>query len=261
MYTLSKLAWLVLEPSNLLVFLVLAGAVLAFTRAWRFGRTLVLAGALGLLIVGFSPLGTALLRPLEKAFPPVDDAGPVDGIVILGGALVADVSLARGQLSLNEAGERLTVLVDLARRYPAARIVFTGGAGDFTGAAISEADAVEKVIGQILPGRAIQYERLSRNTRENAVNAHRLVRPAPGQRWLLVTSAWHMPRAYGLFRKAGWDAVPYPVDFRTAGTGDDLRPFNAISLGLRRTDVAAKEWAGLLFARFAGQTDTFWPLN
>lgn len=259
MYTLSKLVWLVLEPSNFLVFLVLAGIGLTFTRALRAGRVLVLTGGIGLCVAGFAPLGTALMRPLETAFPPLVEEGQVDGIVVLGGALVTDVSMARGQLSINEAGERLTALAGLARRHPNAAIVFTGGAGDFTGSAIAEADALERVIGELLPDRAIRYERLSRNTRENAQNSYRLARPRPGSRWLLVTSAWHMPRALGLFRKAGWSVTPYPVDFRSSGTPDDWRPNAAISLGLRRVDVATKEWLGLLFAVLVGHSEQLWP--
>ena len=260
MYSFSKLGWLIVEPSNFLTFLALAGILLSFSRLARAGRWLSLGAVAGLLIGGFSPLSTFVIRPLETAFPPFQDEGqPVKGIIVLGGALVSDVTMARGQMSINEAGERLTALVGLARRHPDARIVFAGGAGNFTGAPISESDALEKVIGDMLPERAITYERLSRTTRENATMSFRLLRPKPEERWLLVTSAWHMPRAMGLFRAAGWPVTAYPVDYRSTGTGEDLMPFSAVSLGLRRLDVAVKEWLGLVFARLAGQTDALWP--
>lgn len=259
MYTLSKLVWLLLEPSNVLVFLCLAGVSLTATRFRRAGRWLALAALAGIMIAGFTPFGTLLMRGLEAGYPPLRDEGRVDGIVVLGGALVPDVALARGQFSINEAGERLTALVALARRHPKARIIFTGGSGDLTGAGVPEADAVEAVLGDILPGQTIFYERASRNTHENAVYSLRIAGPEAGQRWLLVTSAWHMSRALGLFRKAGWPVVPFPVDYRSTGDGADLRFNRSISVGLRRTDVAAKEWVGLLFAVLSGQSESFWP--
>ncbi len=258
-FTLSKLVWLLLEPSNVLVFLCLGGVMLTATRFHRAGRWLAMVSLAGIMFAGFSPFGTWLMRGLEAGYPPLRDEGRVDGIVVLGGALVPDVSFARGQFSINEAGERLTALAGLARRHPEARIVFTGGSGDLTGAGVPEADVVEAMIGDLLPGRAIVYERASRNTRENALFSHRLAAPQAGQRWLLVTSAWHMPRALGLFRKVGWAVTPFPVDYRSTGDGADWRFNRSISLGLRRTDVAAKEWAGLLFALLSGQSDDFRP--
>ena len=260
MFTLSKLVWLVLEPSNLLAFAILAGVLLTATRWRRGGLSLALAGCMGLLIAGFSPLGNLLLRPLEAAFAPfVDDGQPVKGIIVLGGSMDGEVTMARGQMALNEAGERITALVGLARRYPEARIVFSGGSSNMTGAPVSESDALEKVLADLLPDRVPTYERFSRNTRENATLTFRMLRPKPDERWLLVTSAWHMPRSVALFRKAGWSVTPYPVDYRTTGGKDDYRPLFTVGAGLKRLDVAANCWIGLVVAYLSGQSDALWP--
>lgn len=260
MFTVSKFVWFLLEPSTALTLATAIGALMCWTRAVRWGRRLGLLGGVGLLVLGFSPLGTVLLRPLEDRFPPFrDDGRPVAGVLVLGGALQSEVSAARGQFSFNEAGERFVALPGLARRYPAAKLVFVGGSGDLAGSIPSEADVLETVIGDLIAPDRLIYERKSRNTRENAVNSLALVQPKPGERWLLVTSAWHMPRAVGLFRKAGWTVTAYPVDYRTTGNDDDFRPFPAVSHGLRRFDVAAKEWVGLLFAWLSGQSAALLP--
>lgn len=100
-------------------------------------------------------------------------------------------------------------------------------------------------------------ERRSRNTYENAVFTKALVAPKPGERWLLVTSAYHMPRSVGLFRRAGFLVEPYPVDWRI---GERVFAFENVSAdGLFRTDIAVREWLGLLAYRLSGRTGELLP--
>lgn len=260
MFAASKIVWLLIEPSMALTLLAILGALLCWTRWLRLGRAIAFSSAFLLLAAGFMPLGNLLLRPLEERFPAFgDDGGPVAGVIVLGGALTSEVSEARGQFSVNEAAERLTAMAALARRYPQAKIVFSGGSGDLAGIIPSEADSLRKVIEELMPAGRVTYERASRNTFENAVMSRMIVQPKPGERWLLVTSAWHMPRSVGLFRRAGWTITPYPVDYRTTGRGDDWRPTGSVSAGLRRTDLAVKEWIGLTFAWITGQSAELWP--
>jgi uncharacterized SAM-binding protein YcdF (DUF218 family) len=105
----------------------------------------------------------------------------------------------------------------------------------------------------------LTLESASRTTAENARLTARLVAPRPGETWWLVTSAFHMPRAVSAFRAAGFPVVAYPIDHRTGGIADALRPFASVSEGLRRTDVAAREWIGLLAYRASGRTSTLFP--
>jgi uncharacterized SAM-binding protein YcdF (DUF218 family) len=94
---------------------------------------------------------------------------------------------------------------------------------------------------------------------ENAVFSKAIVQPKPGERWLLVTSAYHMPRAIGVFRKAGFPVESYPVDWRTRGAKDALRPFGAMSDELRRTDTAVHEWVGLAVYWLIGHSSELFP--
>jgi uncharacterized SAM-binding protein YcdF (DUF218 family) len=255
----SKIVWFFLNPTNCLVLLGAAGAVLLFTRRRRLGRTIVAFAAIGLLVIGFSPIPKLLMRPLEDRFPAfVEDTRPVDGIIVLGGA----IGFGRGQVAFNEAASRMTAALDLAKRYPNARIVFTGGDGSLLGfGGRTEADAAAGFFETAgLAEERLLLERRSRNTRENAAFTRALVDPRPGERWLLVTSAFHMPRAIGCFRAAGFDTDAYPVDYRTDGDiRDAVRPFQHMTNGMELADLAAKEWIGLIVYRLAGYTDALLP--
>ncbi len=258
----SKVLWFFATPSNLLVVLTLAGALLAAGARTRApGRVLALTGAASLLVLGLSPAASWLMRPLEARFPPVTDhARPVTGFIVLGGALAPDNSTALGQPVLNEAGERIVAALDLARRHPGARIVLPGGSGRLVPEDFTEADVTARVLEERGVSRdRIVVENRSRTTAENAAFTRELVAPRPGERWLLVTSAWHMPRSVAVFRHAGFPVEAYPVDFRTVGGAELGRPFGTVSEGLRRFDVAAKEWIGLAGYRLSGRSREWLP--
>jgi uncharacterized SAM-binding protein YcdF (DUF218 family) len=260
MFGLSKVLGFFALPSNLLFSLALAGILLMATRFRRFGQGLTIGAVMGLVVFGISPAGNLLIYPLEERFPQWKAGGVApDGIVVLGGAISPDVSSDRGQPALNEAAERMTAVAKLARDYPKARIAFTGGRGRlFDGA--SEAHFVADLFESfgIARNRLILEDR-ARNTLENAVFTKRLVQPKPTERWLLVTSAHHMPRSIGIFRKAGFDVEAHPVDFRTRGSSDLKGPFGSIAAGLARTDAAMHEWAGLLTGWLLGHTSELFP--
>lgn len=264
-YYASKILWFVATPSNALVALGLVGALIRSVRRpalRRLGSVLAGSALLGLALAGLSPLANWVILPLEERFPPyVDDGRPVSGIVVLGGSVLAQESVARGELILNDAGERVLTLGELARRFPDAKLVFSGGSGALIDDEPPEADVVARFARAALdirPERLVVESR-SRTTHENALFSRRLVEPRGGERWLLVTSAWHMPRAMGCFRHAGFPVVPYPVDYRTRGPQDRWRLFASVSDGLRRLDLATKEWIGLLGYRVAGYTDALFP--
>lgn len=262
-YYLAKFLALLAQPSSVAVLAVLAGVgLLALGRAPRLARVLAWGGLALIVAGGLSPLGNVLILPLEQRFADVAPPAPgsrVDGIILLGGFEDAHVSKGRGGLGLNEAAERVTEGLRLALRYPEAKVVFTGGAGGlFTRAEASGPVGAFLTEAGVDPSRLV-LENRSRNTFENAVLTRDLVKPRPGSRWLLVTSAYHMPRAVGLFRKVGFDVVPYPVDYRTKGMGDLKRFFARIPQGLMRLDVAANEWMGLIAYRLLGRTDALFP--
>jgi uncharacterized SAM-binding protein YcdF (DUF218 family) len=260
-FPLSKVIYFLITPSNFLIFAVLLGVVLGVAaRLRRTGASLALLGALGLAVGGLGPLSEILLLPLEQRFPPFPAEGPPPtGIIVLGGGIEAGLSESRAQVIVNDAGERPIYLADLARRFPAARLVFSGGSG-FIGGGIAEADIVSRQADTIgVPRTRLILENRSRNTRENATFTAALVQPKPGERWLLVTSAWHMPRAVGCFRQAGFTIDAFPVDFRTRGWGDVSRFNGFASDGLLQLDLGVKEWIGLAVYRWAGYTPDWFP--
>lgn len=257
----SKIFEFLGSPSHLTVFLLAIGAGLAYTRFAKWGRRLTSLGVILLLLMVFGPVGHMLAVPLETRFPAQpDDIAPPDGIIVLGGSVDEYLSSQRGRITFTESAERVTAPLELMRRFPKARLVFSGGSGALHESRFSEADAVRgfwRATG--LDQGQVLYEDRSRNTFENAVFTRDLVKPKAGERWLLVTSAMHMPRAVGIFRQVGFPVVPYPVDYRTSGMfwRPGVPKYTAEALGT--VDLAAHEWLGLLVYRLTGKTDALFP--
>ena len=260
-FVVSKIVGFFTWPSNLLIVIAFAGALLLVTRFARAGLQCLLAILLLLGICGLSPLGNVLMVPLENRFPPWNPArGAPDGIVVLGGAFETSVAPGRGEISLNEAAERMTSAVELARKYPSARIVFSGGSGQLVDGGSTEAGLAVRLFENLgVPAGRLVTEDRSRDTDENAKFSKAIADPKPGERWMLVTSAHHMPRAIGAFRRVGFAVEAYPVDWRTRGPEDLARPFRIASDGLKRTDTAVHEWIGLLVYWLTGRSSEFFP--
>ncbi len=211
-----------------------------------------------LIVAATLPLGVLLIAPLEDRFPlPPADLPPPEGIIVLGGAINDGVSQARQETIFNEGGERLTEAVVLAKRYPQARVVYTSGSSSLAGATSTEALQARKFMSQmgIAPER-VTIEDKSRNTDENARFTAAIVHPEPSQRWIIVTSAFHMPRSMGIFEKAGFHPIAYPVAFRTRGRwADDLRLTFEPVRNLRIFEIALHEWIGLAAYWVSGRSD------
>ena len=252
-FLLSKLAWLLLAPSNLLGLLLLAGVL---WRRWWLVRGVVLL--LVLLVV--VPVGLWLHLPLEDRFArPETLPDRIDGIIVLGGAQEQQITSARDVLALDQHGERLIEGLALALRHPEARLVFSGRSGLPAGIGGSE-QIVNELFVDLMgfdAGRVL-YEDHSRNTWENALLTKAALDPKPGEVWLLVTSAAHMPRSMGVFRRLGFEVVPWPVDYRTPGGLRWPLSFSAAAR-LDELDLAAREWVGLLAYRLMGRIGALFP--
>jgi uncharacterized SAM-binding protein YcdF (DUF218 family) len=237
------------------------GILLGFTRFARAGRPLIVGAIIALAAGLLTPLGALLLRPLEERFPPPLANIPTPaGIIVLGGAVDTEKSEARGQVSLTADAARMTTGVELARRYPSARIVFTGGSAGLLAEGPPEAISARNLwLSLGVPAERMTFEAKSRNTWENAVFTRDLVKPKPGETWLLVTSAWHMPRSVGIFRHLGFDVVPYPVAYRTFGDERDFLPTPSMTDRVFVLDFGIREWVGLLAYRLADRTDALFP--
>lgn len=252
----SKLIGALLRPDTWIVLALasIVGALIMNRRCialWVGSITLALLVALSIL-----PLGDLLLQPIERTYPIGPSLDQVDGIIVLGGGEDAPASAFWGQVQLAEGAERYTAALALASRFPQARVVFTGGGGalrDVAGAEASEAD----VAGRFFRDQGVAPERLllesqSRNTAENARLSLALAAPVSGETWVLVTSAFHMPRAMRSFEAAGWTVlIPWPVDYRTSAFEDGMG-WN-LTDNLQVLNTAIREQVGQIAYRLSGR--------
>jgi uncharacterized SAM-binding protein YcdF (DUF218 family) len=260
MFIISKILLYIIMPGFWIPAILISGVLLLWTRWRRLGRWMVSIMVAFLTLLTVIPVEVWLIEILEDRFPQVRKIDyKVDGIIVLGGSVKQLVTAYRGQASLTGGAERLTEFVVLARRHREAKLVFTGGS-----ALISHPDAKEWVTAEqfftelgLRPGRVV-FEKEARNTYENAVETFNLMKPKVGERWLLITSAMHMPRSVGVFRKAGWDPIPFPVDYETYGSEQKQLRFN-LGGGLKGLSQSWREWLGLLVYRVLGRTDDFLP--
>lgn len=258
LYIISKMAGLVATPSLLLLLLAGIGAFLTLRRAGsRWGRGLLITGLGGMVAFAVLPLGEWMIRPLEQRFP-TPNPEHVDGIVLLGGGIAVDRSVDHDMPHLSVAGDRMTAFVMWARRYPQARLVFTGGNADPFVDKTSEAAIARRyfeIMG--LGARRITYESKSRNTYENALFTKALVRPRANEGWLLITNACDLPRAVGSFRAVGWHIIPVPGGYLTGREHGGWLP--GPLRGLMLADWAAHEWLGLIYYRARGWSSSLFP--
>jgi uncharacterized SAM-binding protein YcdF (DUF218 family) len=261
MFSLSKIIWGIIQPSTFIAILLFAGVVLSI-RGKRAGVALSSLAAALYILAGFLPLADFMLATLEYRSKPGsgEDIAGAAGIIVLGGAVSGESRFGDRRVLLNDAADRMVAAVQLARQYPALPVILSGGSGALFALRRHKSEA-ELARGffegfGIAPPR-LKLEDRSRNTLENAIYTAELVRPTPVQRWVLVTSAFHMPRAKALFEAQGFRIVPAPGDFRTAGPEDYWEFYAKPSDGLHRLDLAAKEWVGLVVSWLRG--DLRWP--
>jgi uncharacterized SAM-binding protein YcdF (DUF218 family) len=261
-FVMSKLVEQFLLPSNFLMLMGLLGVLLLILRRRRLGTALSTISILLLAIGGWSPIGALALAPLENRFPTPDIVQPPTGIIMLGGAVDIHMTGDRKMVTVNDAGERLTETAALAYRFPQARIFLSGGLGHISKDAStpSESAVARDFLLQVgISTERITMEEISRTTCENATESVKSLAPKPEETWLLVTSAWHMPRAVACFRSAGFSTRPYPVDFHTMGTQNGRMVAKSIVVGLGDLDLAAHEWMGLLAYWLTGKTSEILP--
>jgi uncharacterized SAM-binding protein YcdF (DUF218 family) len=250
-YMLAQTFWFLCAPSHLAVWLVLAAAVLLYRNRVRAARRCAVASAAILIVAGFTPVGVWLMHPVENLYPRPALPSHLDGILILGGGNDSDIFASRGVPSGHYGLARLTAAAELARTHPEARVVFSGGPFP-VGHWDSEASAAKKIlVGLGVSSERIVLEATSRNTWENFTNAQAIVKPKADERWALVTSAFHMPRAMKIASKVNWPMLPWPSDYSTA-TNFHYQP-RQFTENLERTDLAIHEGIGVLVYRLTGK--------
>lgn len=259
MFYLSKIFWLLVQPLSLAFVLTFIAFVFTALRWRRCSMASGLISALILFLTLYTTTGNLLLQNLENRTPqPASDPADIACMIVLGGAIENEVMSERGGVEWNAAADRYTVALRLALKYPNARLLISGGDGSFSGRYAGEAEATQQFFAQlgVAPERVIK-ENTSRNTWENVLNTGELLRQAGLQDCLLITSAFHMPRARALFAKAQIAVQPYPVDYRTTGKVKPEFDFTQPSLNAQNTSTAVREWLGLIGYYAAGRID--WP--
>jgi uncharacterized SAM-binding protein YcdF (DUF218 family) len=263
LFEISKVLWWFFQPTKLWLILVLLGVVLLYIDRRSAGRGLLTFAVVLALLTVFLPVHSWIAGPLEQRFPALTQLPPTaNGIIVLGGAVDELVTNSSGQATLNQAAERMTEAVTLARLYPTVRLVFSGGSSlvnqSEASLSLKEADVARQLFENLgLYKLRLVFESESRNTWENAVNTKALIQPQEGETWLLVTSAYHMPRSVGIFRKVGWNVIPYPTDYRVI---PGKRQANiGFSEKLYIIDQATKEWVGLISYYLLGRTSAVFP--
>jgi uncharacterized SAM-binding protein YcdF (DUF218 family) len=255
MFFASKILALITQPL-VWVFSLLLLSLLVLPRKPRTGKWLV-GTALGVLVfMAWKPLPEAIIRELESRYSEFAPDAKLEGyvgMVVLGGGLESGrAQLAHVQPMLNDAAERMTVTVAALRYNPTLQVLFTGGEGALMGIGQTEAERAKLFFDSLgVPATQVRYESASRNTYENAVLSAQLPGVDPTQRWLLVTSAWHMPRSMATFQKAGWNVTAYPVDFRT-GDSSNWLDFSMAG-GAAQWQLALHELVGLLAYKLTGR--------
>ncbi len=259
-FIVSKLAWSVFSPSALFVWLTLLALVLLYRGYLHAAKTLLL----NMTLIGFTvmvyPVGDILLEKLEQRFSvPATLPEQIDGIIVLGGGEQLKTSLSWQAPQTGEAGDRYLAAATLARHYPQTPVWVSGGSNLLQ---MTVHEAVADIHRNLLmmagvSASQIHIEQNSRNTYENIQNLRQVLPDSDGQ-FLLVTSAYHMPRSIGIARQLELNVIAYPVDYRSQRGA--LRQWDfALFEHLQTLEPAIREWLGLIVYYLTGKTSQFLP--
>lgn len=258
-FLLSKTLGLFAIPTNIIACVALVGIALMMLRRPA-GKVISFLALTAFLIAGLSPLGNILLTPLEQRFPALKYPDePISGIIILGGSYDTQIRSYLSTVTFGEDTEPMVIMAGLARRYPDAKVIFSGGSETLTLGPSEAAIARQLFVSFGIEPSRILIEDRSRNTEENARFTLRTIVPSSQSKWMLVTSAYHMPRAMGTFRQAGFNVVAFPAGWRTHGWRDFFWPEPSATENLRRVDIATREWVGLIIYKLLGYTNVWFP--
>ena len=262
-FFLSKIAWLVIQPVGLLVLCFAAILLASFFRGRMVLRLLAFLGLIFVLGAAQTNVGRLMLQPLENRFARPSEIPPQDevaGIIVLGGGFDGYVTERRGGFELGESGDRFVETLRLARALPDVPVVISGGEASLIRTTEGDASIAVRFFAEFgIEESRLVMESRSLNTHENAALTKAIIADLPEGNWLLVTSAFHMPRSVGAFREQGIGVIPWPADYRTSGTDgfafgrDD--PMSAMS----EVSLAMREWIGLAVYAATGRIGSVFP--
>jgi uncharacterized SAM-binding protein YcdF (DUF218 family) len=258
-FELSKLLWIVAMPLNALCLLALAGFVLLPFKI-KLGKCLVIGSMATILFLGIIPVGPMMITWLERHYPPVKELpGRVDGIIVLGGMFESYLSQTHGHISVNDHTDRVICFAELAKQYPRAVKIFSGGSGDYLHPDTRESTDAKQFMALTGLNRGILYEERSRNTYENALYSKELAKPEAGENWIVITSGYHLPRTMGIFEQLDWPVIPYACDQKTDGTYSPFERMPNVTYNFMMLNIATRELLGSIMYRITGKSAFILP--
>jgi uncharacterized SAM-binding protein YcdF (DUF218 family) len=261
-FLLSKILWIVINPFNVILSLLILGWMLLFKKPAA-GKRLIGMGLLIIFFAGSGFLPGIMMRSLENRIPAGTIPSRIDGVIVLAG-MVNMESSRKGLIELTEQSDRIIEGIIMLQKYPEAKLIITGGSGSLKqGENLKEADYLKKLaISLGVNEERILIERNSRNTHEHALTLAKMLHTKEEGQWVLITSAFHMPRSFGCFKKEGLNVIPYPVDYKTKM--DSFNNFSLVSFlptmrNLSSFNIALHEWLGLATYRLMNYTNSLFP--
>ena len=254
-FYLSKLLWYLFNPFNSILFLFFLSVILNFFKFQKFSKIILYFTFLLFFITGALPTGSYLLYLLEKNYHnKVNLPENVDGILILSGATNPFLTKEYDQISLNDSVERLTESIQLIKKYPKAKVFFAGGSGLAKYPDLSHSEVAKKFYESLdVNTKNIFFDKKSRNTYENIVFAKMKFNPNINEKWILVTSAFHLKRAISVGEKLGWEFVPYATDYKLPKKFRWKLSFNFFN-NLGSLQHSSHEWVGIIAYYFMGRS-------
>ena len=258
MFLLKKIIGPLLLPLPFSSLLIIVGLILLWsTRRQKAGKLLVSSGAVLLLFFGYGVSTRSLLSPLERQNPPIfnvspatsNDAQPIKWIIVLGGGGSYSSQLPSPSQLSNASLSRLLEGIRLQRQLPGSKLILSEGS-------IFGSGPVALVMGKVAEDLGVKKEDIVLETQSQDTEAQaNLILPlVGGERFLLVTSASHMPRSMGLFKKLGMNPIAAPTDFASLSSESWVpSSFYPSAGGLRKAELAVHEYLGLAWAKVRGK--------
>jgi len=256
MYFLSKFIWVFLSPLNFLIIFLLFGFFLKQLNFKIFSKFIFIFCFCFFIIIGFFPTGQFLLFKLEHQYQPLEVLPKeIDGLIVLGGPSSAGLTAIYDQVHFNDGGERLTEAVLVIKKNQPRKIIFSGGSSKQNFES-SHAFVAKKFFHEMgINTNNIYFEYKSRNTYENILYSKKIINPKKNEKWIIITSSFHMLRAMKVSDKLEWSLIPYPVDYRTANNFSGFRfSFNLLN-NINNFDLALHEYVGLVSYYLLGRTN------
>lgn len=243
--------WIINIDLLFILFLLISSLLLLFNKR-KWGKRFLIVSCSGFIFFAVVPIGLWTFEILENRFPKMSVIPPhAKGMILLGGTFDPMTTLGRGETAYNPAAGNFIKFIELAKENPHLQLVYTGNSFE------NETAKKEfKALG--IDPSIVQFADNAKDTKENAIKTKELLNPNPEDHWLLVGSAYHIPRAVGLFRRAGFNVIPFPVDYHTPGNYEPWF-FLGLKLNLDGWQVSSREWLGLLINYLMGRSDTLFP--